>query len=265
MNRLLISSIGLLFVISSSVYAVSELKTDTLFNGYTASGAIVELTSGDTLVLNASGCSIPHLPCSTFKIPNSIFALEAGAIADPEEIIKWNGVSDNITSWNHDHCLRTAIQNSVVWFYQELARRIGKTRMQAYLDTIHYGNRDISAGIDRFWLSKGSILISDWQQIEFLTELTRNQLPFSKRSTDIVKAITIQDSTNSYILHGKTGSQMIDGKSVMGRYVGWIEQDTKIYVFAFTIRAPDHAYGQKAKEIAWELFRMIGITSNKRN
>jgi beta-lactamase class D len=33
-----------------------------------------------------------------------------------------------------------------VWYYQQLAERIGAERMQLYLERINYGNRDISAG-----------------------------------------------------------------------------------------------------------------------
>ncbi|MGH8726962.1 MAG: penicillin-binding transpeptidase domain-containing protein [Burkholderiales bacterium] len=45
--------------------------------------------------------------------------------------------------------------NSVVWYYQELARRIGRERLQAYVDRFEYGNQNISGRIDQFWLTGG--------------------------------------------------------------------------------------------------------------
>ena len=92
------------------------------------------------------------LPASTFKIPNSVIALETGVVADPDkDIFKWDGVTRSIEAWNKDHTLRSAIAVSAVPVYQEIARRIGAERMQKYLDLLDYGNRDIGDGIDQFW------------------------------------------------------------------------------------------------------------------
>ena len=44
------------------------------------------------------------------------------------------------------------MKQSVVWYYQELARRVGPERMQKWVTAFRYGNEDISGGIDRFWL-----------------------------------------------------------------------------------------------------------------
>jgi len=51
--------------------------------------------------------------------------------------------------WNQDHNMRTAMKYSAVWFYQELARRIGYERMQNYVNLVGYGNKDISESILR--------------------------------------------------------------------------------------------------------------------
>ena len=94
------------------------------------------------------------LPASTFKIPNSLIALETGVVQDPDkDVFKWDGVKRDIEAWNKDHTLRSAIAVSAVPVYQEIARRIGQERMQKYVDLFEYGNRDIGGGIDQFWLT----------------------------------------------------------------------------------------------------------------
>jgi beta-lactamase class D len=60
-----------------------------------------------------------------------------------------------------------ALPNSVVWYCQEVARRIGSARMQAYVDRFAYGNRDILGEIDQFWLT-GGLRISPEEQVDFL-------------------------------------------------------------------------------------------------
>ena len=121
-----------------------------------------------------------RLPASTFKIPNSIIALETGVVEDPDkDVFKWDGVTRSIEPWNKDHTLRSAIAVSAVPVYQEIARRIGAERMQKYLDLFDYGNRDIGGGIDQFWLT-GNLRIDPIQQIDFVDRLRRGVLPVSK-------------------------------------------------------------------------------------
>src|SRR3981081_1058559 len=94
-----------------------------------------------------------YLPASTFKVPNSLIALETGVVEDPDkDVFKWDGVKRDIEAWNRDHTLRSAIAASAVPVYQEIARRIGAERMQKYVDLLDYGNRDIAGGLDPSWV-----------------------------------------------------------------------------------------------------------------
>jgi beta-lactamase class D len=124
------------------------------------------------------------LPASTFKIPNSVVALETGVVGDPDkDIFRWDGVVRSIEAWNRDHTMRSAIAASAVPVYQEIARRIGAERMQKFVDLFEYGNRDIGGGIDQFWLT-GNLRIDPVQQVDFVDRLRRGALPVSKRSQD---------------------------------------------------------------------------------
>ncbi len=135
------------------------------------------------------------MPASTFKIPNSIIALETGVVEDPDkDIFKWDGVKRSIEAWNKDHTLRSAIAVSAVPVYQEIARRIGPERMQKYVDLMDYGNRDIGGGIDQFWLT-GNLRIDPMQQIDFLDRLHRGVLPVSRRSQELVRDIIAGDES----------------------------------------------------------------------
>src|SRR4030088_2876368 len=139
------------------------------------------------------------LPASTFKIPNSLIALETGVVGDPDkDVFKWDGVVRSIEAWNRDHTMRSAIAASAVPVYQEIARRIGAERMQKYVDLFEYGNRDIGGGIDQFWLT-GNLRIDPVQQVDFVDRLRRGVLPVSKRSQElggeILSAQKVGDAT----------------------------------------------------------------------
>ncbi len=173
------------------------------------------------------------LPASTYKILNSLIALETGVIKDNVAILTWDGIKrplndSPIQNWNQDLNLRLAFQYSAVWFYQVLARKIGHQRMQDFVSQIQYGDRNIGGkeDIDRFWLS-GELRITPQQQIDFLRRLYQSNLPFSQRTIDLVKDIMIVEKTPNYVLRAKTG-----WAGSIGWYVGYLEQNDNVYFFA---------------------------------
>ena len=150
--------------------------------------------------------------------------------------------------------MKTAIRNSAVWYYQELARRVGKERMQHYVDVAGYGNQDISGQIDTFWL-EGGLRISAEEQVGFLKRLYESELPFSQRSMDIVKDILVLEKTGSYQLSGKTGSVQRVAPHV-GWFVGYLEGGGKMYIFATNVADGD---GAKAQEITRSILQGLGL------
>ena len=176
------------------------------------------------------------LPASTFKIPNSLIALETGLVADPDkDIFKWDGVKRSIEPWNKDHTLRSALAVSAVPVYQEIARRIGPERMQKYLDLFEYGNRDIGGGIDQFWLT-GNLRIDPMQQVDFVDRLRRGVLPASKRSQELVRDILPVTKVGDAIIRAKSGLLGAEvGKPSLGWMVGWAEKGSAQTVFALNM------------------------------
>jgi beta-lactamase class D len=183
------------------------------------------------------------LPASTFKIPNSLIALETGVVADPDkDIFKWDGVTRSIEAWNKDHTLRSAIAVSAVPVYQEIARRIGQERMQKYVDLLEYGNHDIGGGIDQFWLT-GNLRIDPIQQVDFVDRLRRGALPVSKRSQELVRDILPVTKVGDATIHAKSGllGAEID-KPSLGWLVGWAEKGGQQTVFAMNMDCKEPAH-----------------------
>ena len=105
-----------------------------IFDKNDIKGAFIlyDLINDTALIFNQPRTERAYLPASTFKIINSLIALETGVIKDENEMIQWDGEERFVETWNQDHNLRSGIKYSVVWFYQELARRIGEERMQKF-------------------------------------------------------------------------------------------------------------------------------------
>ncbi|MEH2478284.1 beta-lactamase class D [Nitrobacteraceae bacterium AZCC 2146] len=199
------------------------------------------------------------LPASTFKIPNSLIALDTGVVADPDkDIFKWDGVKRDIAAWNQDHTLRSAIAVSAVPVYQEIARRIGAERMQKYLNEFDYGNRNIGGGIDQFWLT-GDLRIDPIQQIDFVDRLRRGVLPAAKRSQDLVRDILPVTKVGDAVIRAKTGLVGAEvGKPSLGWIVGWAEKNSAQTVFALNLDVRDPKHVASRMTIAQQCLTDIG-------
>jgi len=170
---------------------------------------------------NKERCIQRFLPASTFKIFNSLVALETAIAPDDELVIKWDGVRRR-PEWDKDMDMREAFKVSCVPYYQEIARRIGQARMMHYLDTVKYGNMKMGGSIDNFWLND-SLQISADEQVGFLKKLYFNELPFSERSQRIVRSIMLQEDSTGYRLYYKTGTGRV-GDSLTCWIVGFTEK-----------------------------------------
>ena len=200
---------------------------------------IFDLNQNLTYEYNSERNTTPFLPASTFKIPNSLIALENRVIESEVSVLTWDGIVRSYPVWNQDLNIRLAFRFSAVWFYQVLARRIGHERMQEWVANIGYGNGNIGSAedIDTFWLT-GDLRITPQEQIQFLQRLYKNELPFSESTIAIVKDIMIVEQTPDYTMRAKTGWALA---SNIGWYVGYLEQNDNVYFFATNIDIQDES------------------------
>ena len=206
-----------------------------LFESQGVEGTFV-LYDSQTKVLRAHNSSRAFrrfLPASTFKVFNSLVSLQEVAVRSTKTQLKWDGKTHKISSWNRDHDMRSAIRHSVVWFYQEMARRVGARRLQSWMDDVGYGNRKIGAPIDLFWL-EGALAISAMEQVDFLRDLYAESLPFDQPVQKEVKAIMLLENKGEVRLFGKTG-WAARVSPMIGWFVGFVESGGGVAYFAMNI------------------------------
>jgi bla regulator protein BlaR1 len=223
-------------------------------------GTFVLLEPSGRIVRHAKDRASRRLPpCSTFKIFNTLAGLEAGAVADESSAFKWSGEPKPIKSWERDHSLASAVADSVVWYFQEVASRVGLERMQLYIDRVGYGNRDLSGGLTTFWLGDhASLEISADEQVAFLNRLYRDELPFSPRSMEIARRILVLEKTGEVELSGKTGSLLKGGRFLLGWFVGRVKKGDASWVFAVNIEG-EGASGFEAKALAKDILHELNV------
>jgi len=178
---------------------------------------------------------VPTLPASTFKIINTLIALETGVAKDENHLVKWPGTTDTVKygyrpDIYHDITMKEAFRLSAGWAYVEMAKEIGKERYEHFLKASHYGNADVSINDPDFW-NFGSFAISPANQIEILIGVYEETLPFSKRSFALLKEMMIEEQNDGYTLRAKTGWTRDGGKDT-GWWVGYVEKEDNVYFFA---------------------------------
>jgi beta-lactamase class D len=257
LHRLLICTLSL--VLCSGAFAASTPQErpdwSTVFSNADAKGTIVvvdaRLKNEVSFVHDLKRASQRYTPASTFKIPHSLFALDAGILRDEFQVIAWDGIARWRESWNADQDLRSSMRNSTLWVYEQFANQIGDKREADYMRKIEYGNA-VTAGGKPFWVD-GDLAISANEQIAFLRRLYRNELPFRIEHQRLVKDVMINQAGEDWILRAKTGWS---GK--IGWWIGWVEWPTGPVFFALNIDTPNRlADVEKRQAITREILRSI--------
>ncbi len=274
--------ITFLFLIAYSLFliagcSVNKAETDSTlqkyFDGYKTDGCFTMLDNADgkITVYNMRLDTMRFLPASTFKIVNSLIGLEIGRIPDEKFVIKWDGRirmfpgGDTATSWNKDLDFTEAFKASAVPYFQEVARRIGKDTMQLWLDSLHYGTGKITTAIDTFWLDN-SLKISPDEQLGLVKRLYFDQLPFQKRSQQIVRDVMVQEKNTQYTLAYKTGWGLDEKGENIGWLTGWIEENSHPYFFTLLVKNGEKHFNMKAarEAILKNILRQYGFFEGRK-
>jgi beta-lactamase class D len=236
-----------------------NIKLDSIFKKYNIDGTIIisSLDGKKEYIYNEQRAQKRFSPASTFKILNTLISLQEKAVQDEKEIIKWDKKDKHFDSWNKDHSIQTAFPVSCVWFYQELAKRIGIKKYQNYLNKINYGNKQIGKELTSFWLD-GELQISAKEQIEFLKKVYQNQLSFEKKHMDVLKKIMIIQENEKHIIHVKTGWA---SKSHIGWYVGYMETKDDVLFFATNIDMKKLKEAKYRKTITMQALKRVAPKS----
>ncbi|MCL7989177.1 penicillin-binding transpeptidase domain-containing protein [Sphingobacterium sp. lm-10] len=177
------------------------------------------------------------LPASTFKIPNTLIALETHIVTDENSILHWDGKKRNNVRWEKDLTLKEAFRLSCVPCYQEIAGKIGLPSMLDYLTLFSYPGMDVrQETLQNFWLV-GDSKISTFQQVQFLRDFYNRKIPLSDSTYQTMLKVLEIESQPTYSWSGKTGWSTDHGDN--GWFVGYLRRGSALYYFAANLEPKD--------------------------
>lgn len=223
---------------------------ETLFDqaGVTGTFVLFDIESDRLTIVNSQRAEQRFFPASTFKIANSLIALENEAVSDEDEIIPFGGKPQRIKAWEKDMSMRQAIAVSNVPVYQELARRIGLDRYRNWLAKLNYGNQTTGNDVETFWLV-GPLAISALEQVEFLARLARQEVKADKNNQLVIRDIIRVETRDDTALFAKSGWTTAPNPDVVW-FVGWVEKYDRILSFALNLDADTRAKARLREPLA---------------
>ncbi|WP_202839156.1 class D beta-lactamase [Luteimonas saliphila] len=228
-----------------------DVDTDRDLSGYFAglngTFVLLDAASGRYVRHNADRADARFAPCSTFKIPNTAILLESGTARDSAHTLAYDSSFNEPTHWARDFDLQSAFKASAMWYYRQMALRLGLESERRFLEQFGYGNADVSGGLlVPFWID-GSLRISPNEQVAFLRAFYEERLGLSERTTRLTKEIMLAEETPGWRLSAKTGACQPDGEETSNWYVGYVEKNANVYYFAIQLGAPDYgrAYDER--------------------
>ncbi len=260
--KILVSTAGLAFFVfivgcsPNNVKVDRDLKVYFDSNHVTGSFGMLNNGLGEFTVYNLSRFKDSAFsPASSFNIVSSLVGIETGRITNENMPVQWDGRArllpngDTAFAWNKELTMHQALAAYAVPYYQEVARRIGKDTMQRWLDSLGYGARfgkaAIKTRVDTFWLDN-SIKVTTDEQLGLVKKLYFSQLPFQKRTQDVVKKAMAQTGNDKFKISYATGWGTADNGNALGWVVGWLEENNHAYFFALNLEGPIGTNMEKA-------------------
>jgi beta-lactamase class D len=263
-NTIMLASLTCLAMSTAVVAQQDELciegNTDCTFVLLNEPASNAKMAGDKSMMLVNKNRAIQSFsPFSTFKVPNSLIGLDTQIIKDAKQTLTFDKERYPVQQWwpsvwkLPEYNLSSAYKFSMVAIYRQLATDIGQQRMQSYVTNFVYGNQDISSGIDSFWLD-GSMKISAVEQVTFLQKMNQGKLAVKTDSIERLKEVMLVESTADYKLYAKTGAGRANGadkkdKSMLGWYIGFVENAEGVHYFAFNFTRDSYAK-MKASRVA---------------
>lgn len=197
-----------------------------------------------------------YAPGATFDIFQSLLAIQRGVVKDEKSVLDSVPLSQAFQSDSAD--------NDRV--FRQLAVRIGKDSLKKWVDSIHYGNRDLTGAPDSAFWKDGHLKITADEQMGLVKKLYFDQLPFFKHTQESVRSMFKKEENTNYRLTYKTAKLQVAPGRTLGWMVGWEEENKHAYFFVVNMESagPELDVPTVGIQLVKKILRPMGFLEGKK-
>ncbi len=201
-----------------------------------------------------------YQPSSTFDIIQTLIAVQIGILQNdsspmPAALTTNANPAAPLT-------LRQAFESDTSGKagFVHLAERIGKDSLKKWIDSLHYGNRDMGGEPNLFWQNNHLKITAD-EQLGLIKKLYFNQLPFFQRTQKLALSLMPSEGNSNYHLYYKTATGIRENGNNIAWIMGWVEENKHPYFFVLNLESadPQKDLQQAGLQIAKSIFTQLGF------
>lgn len=217
-----------------------------------------------------------YQPAATFDIIQSLVAVQTGVLNNDSALIEgFPGSRTDSMSAKISHIITDSelcrapmpLYKAFRWgctnAFQGLAQKIGKDTLKKWIDSMGYGNKDMTG--DNFWQDNHLAVKAD-EQLGLMKKLYFDQLPFFPRSQKVVRSMMLVENNSNYRLSYKTGTGVRRDGHDFAWFVGWVEENKHPYFFVMNLDTADPGKDLNASglSILKGILRKMGFFEGKK-
>ncbi len=160
-------------------------------------------------------------PCSTFKLPHALIALERGVIGPGSDV---RTCDPNRCHADHGRiAMADAIRLSCLSYFRQVARDLGSEAEAAGLKALGYPVTGDLQPLEGFWLRGSGLRLTARQQLTWIRRFYAEGLPVAKDHLESVRAASRRVEGLGWSLWGKPGSSDPEAAMVHGWFTGKVQ------------------------------------------
>lgn len=203
---------------------------------YAAACFVLRAPDGTVYLIGDSLAKERFVPASTFKVPHALLALQYGVFAGADSASTLRPYlgqhAPNRPETHKPQTLRSAIRQSVLWYFQDIADSMGIAREREGLQRIGFGNAEPGdeTTLRTFWLT-GPLAISPLEQTVWWARFMAGKLPIDSLHIIAVQAQATYTHPMGTMVY-KTGWGVLPQQQ-LGWLVGALQHHGGWYTYAY--------------------------------
>ncbi|TGJ99575.1 penicillin binding protein transpeptidase domain-containing protein [Leptospira semungkisensis] len=206
---------------------------------------LAELGEGNLVRVGESSCKQTAPSMYIFQPILALSALETGSLKDPHGNLPWDKTKFPYLRWQKEQNLRSALENSTIWYFQKLWMDTGALKIRAWLGSVGLPTSVPTDPNRAFWMDGGYVWTAE-EFYSFLWKLFDGELNLREKNLrSVLEGLEripgeVKNPSGSHRLDGNwgpykefysdSGTGYAGGRSVSWYWFFW-KTEKKSYLF----------------------------------